>query len=57
MGLAPSPARGAVTPIPAEPPIGGVLWSVVVPAVLFLIAFAATFFLYRHFAKEESHGS
>ncbi len=40
-----------MTPIPAEPPIGGVLWSVVVPAALFAVAFAATWMLYRHFAK------
>ena len=37
-------------PIPAEPPLGGPLWSVVVPALLFLLAVAATFLLYRHFA-------
>jgi hypothetical protein len=43
-----------MTPIPAEPPIGGALWSVVVPALLFLTAFAATYFLYRHFAGKDS---
>ena len=41
-----------MTPIPAEPPIGGVIWSYVVPALLFLVAFAATYLLYRHFAGE-----
>ena len=39
-----------MTPIPADPPIGGPLWSVVVPALLFLLAFVATYLLYRHFA-------
>lgn len=39
-----------MTPIPAEPPIGGVLWSLVVPGLLFLVAFCATFLLYRHYA-------
>jgi len=43
-----------MTPIPAEPPIGGTLWSVVVPALLLLTTFAATCFLYRHFAGEDS---
>jgi hypothetical protein len=39
-----------MTPIPAEPPIGGPMWSVIVPALLFLTALAATCLLYRHFA-------
>ena len=39
-----------MTPIPADPPIGGPLWSLVIPALLFGLAFAATFLLYRHFA-------
>lgn len=39
-----------MAPIPARPPIGGVLWSIVVPAILFLFTFAATWLLYRHFA-------
>ena len=41
-----------MTPIPAEPPIGGVLWSIGVPALLFLVSFAATCLLYRRFSKE-----
>ena len=40
-----------MTPIPAEPPIQGVLWSVVVPALLFAVALIATILLYRRFAK------
>lgn len=41
------------TPLPAEPPIGGVVWTVVVPAVLLVGSFVATYLLYRHFAREE----
>ena len=40
--------------LPAEAPISGPIWSVVVPAFLFLVAFAGTFLLYRRFAGEES---
>ena len=39
------------TPLPAEPPISGPFWTLVVPAILFLISAAATFLLYRHFLK------
>ena len=41
-----------MTPLPAKPPIGGPLWSVVVPALLLLVATAATWLLYRHFARK-----
>jgi len=41
-----------VEPIPAEPPIGGPLWSIFVPALLFGVATAATWLLYRRFSKE-----
>ena len=43
-------AGAAPDPLPAEPPFGGVMWSYVVPAILFAIALGATIFLYRHFA-------
>ena len=43
-------SAGAAGRIPAEPPIDGPLWSVVVPALLFAVAFLATYRLYRHFA-------
>ena len=46
-------ARAAPEPLPAEPPFGGVMWSFVVPAILFLIAFGATVLLYRHFAGRD----
>lgn len=44
---------GEVTPLPAETPIGGPLWSYVIPAVLLAIAALGTFMLYRHFAGRE----
>ena len=37
-------------PIPVEPPIDGIFWSIGVPAVVFAIALYATYRLYRHFA-------
>lgn len=43
----------AVAPLPAEPPIGGPLWSYVVPAALLAVAAFGTFMLYRHFARRE----
>jgi uncharacterized membrane protein YoaK (UPF0700 family) len=45
-----------VTGIPAEPPIGGPLWTLVVPALLFVVAVAATVLLYRHFARRGANG-
>jgi hypothetical protein len=41
-----------VEPIPAEAPIRGPFWTVVLPAALFMISFLATFLLYRCFAAE-----
>jgi hypothetical protein len=43
---------GELRPLPAEPPIGGPLWSYFVPALLLLFATLGTYLLYRHFAKE-----
>jgi hypothetical protein len=43
-----------VTPIPAEPPIAGVLWSVVIPALLLTTTVLATYLLYRHFAGQDA---
>ncbi len=42
-----------VSPLPARSPIGGPLWSVVIPALLLLTAALGTLMLYRHFAKQE----
>ncbi|HEY3176731.1 MAG TPA: hypothetical protein VGK94_13330 [Candidatus Polarisedimenticolia bacterium] len=39
--------------IPAEPPIGGPLWSVVVPALLVAFSFVATWLLYRRFIDKQ----
>lgn len=50
VGVAAALPGAAVDSIPAEPPIGGVWWTVVVPALLFVVAFGATLLLYRHFA-------
>ena len=43
--------------IPANPPIDGALWTVVVPGLLFLVSLAATVFLYRHFATKSADDS
>ena len=39
--------------IPARPPIGGPLWTIVVPAALLLLSVAATWLLYRSFSSKE----
>ena len=44
-------AAAARTAFPAEPPIDGPFWTIVVPAFLFLISATATFLLYRHFLR------
>jgi hypothetical protein len=51
--LAASLQAAAVAPLPAETPIGGPLWSHVIPAALLAIAAFGTFLLYRHFASRE----
>ncbi|MGD2217199.1 MAG: hypothetical protein PVJ64_10590 [Gemmatimonadales bacterium] len=51
--LAASVQAGAVAPLAAETPIGGPLWSFVVPALLLAVAAFGTFMLYRHFARRE----
>ena len=46
---------GEVAPLPVESPIGGPLWSYVIPAFLLAVATLGTLLLYRHFAgKDES---
>ncbi len=40
-------------PIPAKPPIGGPIWTIVVPAALLVVSIWGTWLLYRHFAKED----
>jgi len=39
-------------PLPAEPPLGGPGWTVVVPAILFLVTAAGTWALWRRFADQ-----
>ena len=41
------------TPLPAQPPIGGPVWTIVVPGALLLVAIWGTWLLYKHFAGEE----
>jgi hypothetical protein len=43
-------------PLPASPPIGGPLWTLVIPALLLVVAFLATWGLYRRFAGKEDQG-
>ena len=40
-----------LAPIPADPPISGSFWSIVVPAALLLVAFLATWLLYRRISR------
>ena len=42
----------ATVPIPADPPIGGPFWTYVLPALLLLVAFLATWRLYRRFSGD-----
>jgi len=42
----------AMQPIPAEVPISGPFWTVVVPTLLFAAALIATWLLYRRFSRE-----
>ena len=49
-------ATGGTAPLPADPPIGGPLWTVLVPAVLFLGSFLGTYLLYRRFSREGGDG-
>ncbi len=51
-GSLPVHAQEGLAPIPAAPPLSGPFWTVVVPLVLFGIAFAATLGLYRRFSRD-----
>lgn len=44
---------GGMAPLPADPPIGGPVWTVLIPAILLVGSFLATYLLYRRFSKEE----
>ncbi len=45
-------AQEALQPLPAEPPIGGPLWTVVIPALLLGLATVATWMLYQAFSGD-----
>ena len=46
-------ATPGMAPLPADPPIGGAIWTVFIPALLFLGSFMGTYLLYKRFSKEE----
>jgi len=39
--------------LPATSPLGGFLWTWVVPVALFTVSLVATWLLYRHFARRK----
>ena len=41
-----------MTELPSEPILQGVLWTWIVPTLVFGVAAAATWMLYRHFSKQ-----
>ena len=45
--------QGTGEPLPAAPPIGGPVWTYVVPALLLLVASTGTWLLYRRFSSKE----
>ena len=49
-------AAEGMAPLPADPPIGGVIWTVTIPAILFVGSFFGTYLLYRRFAGDEEKG-
>ncbi|MHB1193243.1 MAG: hypothetical protein ACYC6F_09370 [Longimicrobiales bacterium] len=53
LGLAVASQDTARAPFPAEPPLGGPGWTVVVPAILFLVTAAGTWALWRRFADQD----
>jgi hypothetical protein len=38
--------------IPAEAPISGPFWTIVVPIALFVLTFVSTWLLYRRFSRD-----
>ncbi len=42
-----------MVPLGVDPPIGGLIWTMVVPAFLLVGSFLGTFLLYRRFSREE----
>jgi hypothetical protein len=48
------PVQSGPQSLGVDVPIHGPIWSLVVPALLFVFAAGATYLLYRHFASRES---
>ena len=48
-----APADSVLQRIPAEAPISGVLWTVVVPTLLFAVSLGATWALFRHYSRRQ----
>lgn len=48
--------QASQAPLPAQPPIGGWVWSYLVPAALLAVAAVSTWLLYRRFSREGSPG-
>jgi membrane protein implicated in regulation of membrane protease activity len=44
-------------PLPVASPLSGVLWTWVVPMLLFALSSVATWLLYRHFARQKPKDS
>jgi hypothetical protein len=51
LGSALQDAEG-MAPLPTDPPIGGPVWTVLIPAILLVGSFIGTYLLYRRFARE-----
>lgn len=43
----------SIAPLPATPPIGGPVWTILIPAILFAGSLLGTYLLYRRFSGEE----
>ena len=42
-----------IEPLPVGSPLGGFLWTWVVPILLYALTAVATWLLYRHFANQK----
>lgn len=46
-----------MAPLPVDPPIGGPVWTILIPSLLFLGSFLGTYLLYRRFSRtQDSEG-
>jgi hypothetical protein len=46
-----------IEPLPVGSPLGGFVWTCVVPILLFAVTATATWLLYRHFANRRPDDS